>query len=76
TSPVGGFSLTSEWTPGEPVADNRGLRLPDDLPPGSYRLAVTLYTFTPAGEIVTLPVSGETVLSDDISLLPPVIDVG
>ncbi len=76
TSPVGGFSLTSEWTPGEPVADNRALRLPDDLPPGSYRLAVRLYMFAPTGEIVTLPVSGETVFSDDISLLPPVIGVG
>ena len=75
TPPVGGFRPTSEWVVGQPVLDNRALRLPDGLPAGSYRLAVRLYTFNAAGEIVTLPVSGETVLSDDIALLPPVIDV-
>lgn len=75
TPPVGGFSPTSRWTVSETVADNRALRLPGNLPPGAYRLAVTMYTFTPDDAIITLPVDGDTVLSDDIALLPVIIEV-
>ncbi len=41
--PVDGFRPTSSWPPGEPIRDNRVLRLPPDLPPGRYRLIAGLY---------------------------------
>jgi mannosyltransferase len=50
---------TTAWIPGEYLSDNVVLRLPTDLPPGSYRLLVGLYeeasdrrlpVFGPAGE--------------------------
>jgi hypothetical protein len=41
--PGGGRLITSEWQPGVVIADNHGILLPPDLPPGEYRLAVGLY---------------------------------
>ncbi len=42
--PGGGLALTSTWQPGQTVADNHGVYLPLDLPPGEYTLSVGLYS--------------------------------
>jgi len=41
--PVLWLRPTSGWQPGERIVDRYGLLLPDDLPPGEYRVAVGLY---------------------------------
>ena len=41
--PGGGLLITSLWTPGQRYADNHGVALPADLPPGEYRVAIGLY---------------------------------
>ncbi len=41
--PVLWLRPTSTWQPGERIVDRYGLLLPDDLPPGEYRIAVGLY---------------------------------
>ena len=41
--PGGGLLITSGWTPGKRYADNHGVALPPDLPPGTYTLAIGLY---------------------------------
>jgi hypothetical protein len=41
--PASGARPTTGWAPGEVVADAYGLRLPDDLPPGTYRLRIGWY---------------------------------
>jgi hypothetical protein len=38
-----GFFPTTLWDPGRTVCEQRGLRLPPDLPPGIYRLATGFY---------------------------------
>jgi len=41
--PGGGLALTTTWGAGQTVADNHGIYLPLDLPPGDYSLVVGLY---------------------------------
>jgi mannosyltransferase len=41
--PGGGLLITSSWAPGRRYADNHGVALPADLPPGRYTLAIGLY---------------------------------
>ena len=41
--PGGGYAPSTGWVPGTPVADRRGLALPDDLAPGEYTLIAGLY---------------------------------
>ncbi len=41
--PVLWLRPTSTWQPGERIVDRYGLLLPQDLPPGEYRIAVGLY---------------------------------
>jgi hypothetical protein len=41
--PVGGRAPTDAWEPGKQYADNHGVLIPADLPPGEYTLAVGLY---------------------------------
>ena len=43
SDPVNGLHPFTQFVPGETVDDPRGLLLPDDLPPGRYRLIVGLY---------------------------------
>lgn len=45
--PLKGWYPTSWWAAGETVADRHDFRVPDDLPPGDYRLVAGLYD--PAG---------------------------
>lgn len=74
SAPVGGFSPTGRWQTGQAVDDNRALRLPAELPGGTYQLWVRLYS-APEGQIITLPVQSGTVIGDDIAVLPVIIDV-
>jgi hypothetical protein len=39
----GGGLVTTEWPPGQTIADNHGVSLPADLPPGEYTLMLGLY---------------------------------
>ena len=41
--PVQWMRPTSTWQPGERITDRYGMLLPDDLPVGSYTIAVGLY---------------------------------
>ncbi len=68
TQPDGGFAPTSEWVPDTFYKDNRGLRLPDDLPAGTYQLAVRLYESN-SGGTDTLPVDG------DVAILPTLLTI-
>jgi hypothetical protein len=46
--PVGGFTPTSRWRPGEIVVDrHRALTLPEGLPAGEYGLRAGLYQVEP-----------------------------
>jgi hypothetical protein len=54
--PVDNFRPTTSWTLNEVIRDNYGLVLPTDLPPGRYRLVLTLYHLT---TMKRLPVTGQ-----------------
>ncbi len=41
--PGGGTSPTTDWQMGEIVVDNHGIEIPDDAPPGVYRMIVAVY---------------------------------
>lgn len=41
--PVGGTRPTSGWAPGEVISDAYGILIPQDLPPGAYRLRIGWY---------------------------------
>jgi hypothetical protein len=73
TQPYWGFEPTSTWKVNVPVWDHRAMRLPEDLPPGSYQLWVRLYQ-SDAPEHV-LPVIGNSVEAEDIGILPVRIDI-
>lgn len=60
--PGGGRLITSEWTPGARMADNHGLWLPADLPPGEYTLVVGLYNLF---DSTRLPITINTVPGGD-----------
>ncbi len=54
-----GFAPTSTWQPSVPIWDNRALRLPLDIPPGSYEIWIVVYRHDPeSGNIIRLPVIG------------------
>ena len=74
TQPDGGFAPTSEWLPDTFYQDNRGLRLPDDLPAGEYQLALRLYE-SDSGGTDTLQVVGVEVLNGDVAILPTLLIV-
>ncbi len=42
-TPVGGFTPTKRWYPGEILEDDHVLRLPEGLPPGRYEIGVGMY---------------------------------
>ncbi len=41
--PVGGYRPASGWAAGETIIDRHGLALPNNLPPGEYRLVAGMY---------------------------------
>ncbi|MFN8468740.1 MAG: glycosyltransferase family 39 protein [Caldilineaceae bacterium] len=41
--PQNWFAPTNVWVVGQPATDQRGILLPDDLPPGTYNLTLRLY---------------------------------
>jgi hypothetical protein len=51
-----GDTPTSAWTVGDPVFDRHTLRLPGDLPPGTYEILVNAYWY---GDLVPLRVAGD-----------------
>ncbi len=74
SQPGGGFERTSAWKPGVPVWDNRALRLPENLTPGSYRLWVRVY-FWDGGEIRLLPVTAGESVEATTGVLPVTIEI-
>ncbi|MBZ0297657.1 MAG: hypothetical protein K8L99_34185 [Anaerolineae bacterium] len=70
TEPGGGFAHTSQWTPGVPVWDNRGILLPDTLPAGEYQLWVVVYGQDLDGNVENLPVRGAETREGFIGVLP------
>lgn len=50
-----GRAPTSAWAPGEWTFDRHTLALPEDLPPGDYRVAVSVYWY---GDLEPLAVEG------------------
>ena len=64
---------TTAWIPGEYLSDDLVLRLPDDLPPGSYGLLVGLYDEASGHRLPVFGPAGEA-FGDSLSL--PQIDHG
>ncbi len=64
-----GYLPTSAWNAGQAVSDSQTIPLPNDLPPGQYRLVAGWY-YAPTGE--RLPITGSN------SAAPPgnVVDLG
>jgi hypothetical protein len=52
--PLGGFYPTRDWRPGQPVADEMVVVLPEDAAPGVYRILLGLYD---SNTLQRLPVS-------------------
>lgn len=73
---MGGFLPEDTWLAGEPIVDNRAMRLPDDLAPGTYRIWLRLYDFDEAGQVQTATVTGtDTIIDGDIAVLPLTITI-
>ncbi|MFQ5886308.1 MAG: glycosyltransferase family 39 protein, partial [Anaerolineae bacterium] len=67
SEPVGGSTPTTTWVPGEVVADNCGVLLPEDLPPADYHLLVGIYLPSTGERLSVLGDEGE-VVGDSIAL--------
>ncbi len=66
SQPANGFRPTSAWPVGETIRDNHSWPLPDDLPPGRYRLVTGMYLLR---TMERLPVrSGGQVVGDYVLL--------
>jgi hypothetical protein len=65
--PGGGFTPTTRWLPGELVPDTHPVALPDDLPPGRYRLWAGMYEPEPLRNLAVL--SSDTTTADNRVLL-------
>jgi 4-amino-4-deoxy-L-arabinose transferase-like glycosyltransferase len=57
-TPAGGFAPTSTWQPGEPIRDNYGFILSDDLPNGHYEVWLLAYAW-PSLERLPVTSAGE-----------------
>jgi len=53
--PVGGFTPTTRWRPGEIIADRHVITLPPDLPPGEYGLRAGMYQVDPLRNLTVDP---------------------
>lgn len=66
--PQNGSLPTVRWFPGEYVSDDHALALPNDLPPGDYRIAIGMYDET-TGERAQLRDAKDAPLQDNRVLL-------
>jgi len=66
SEPGGGLNLTSDWPPGQTIADNYGILIPADTPPGEYLLRVGMYGLDD-GKRLPVSVEGRNV-GDSIDL--------
>jgi hypothetical protein len=66
--PQQGVHPTSEWHAGELVLDWRTMTLPEDLPPGRYRLLVGLYRLEQGERLSVLDAQGHSTPADAIPL--------
>lgn len=53
--PVGSFTPTSRWRPGEIIVDRHVIPLPPDLPPGEYGLRAGMYQADPLRNLTVDP---------------------
>lgn len=65
--PVGGYTPTSRWYPGEIVLDEHDITMPKDLSPGKYRLIAGLYRF-PTLDRLKVSAGSDSVGDDAIDL--------
>ncbi|MEW6231529.1 MAG: hypothetical protein AB1566_04325, partial [Chloroflexota bacterium] len=65
--PVGGYTPTSRWYPGEIVLDEHDITLPTNLSPGKYRLIAGLYRF-PALDRLKVSTGLDSVGDDAVDL--------
>ena len=72
SEPVGGSRPTTTWAPGEVVADNYGVLLPEDLLLGNYRLVVGIY-LPSTGERLSVLSDGGEVAGDTVPLASVVV---
>ena len=66
--PVGGRYPTSAWGPGEQIVDTRQLSLPADLPAGSYRLVIGLYSPADGGRLQSAQGDADSVTLGQITV--------
>ena len=57
--PVGGFTPTTRWRPGQIIADRRFITLPEGLPAGEYGLRAGLYQADPLRNLLVDPPSAD-----------------
>lgn len=65
-TPQNWFAPTNAWIVGQPAADQRGILLPADLPPGLYRLTLRLYD--PASGAAVTSSAGQDVLLAELTI--------
>jgi hypothetical protein len=53
--PVGGFTPTTRWRPGQIIADRRLITLPEGLPAGEYGLRAGMYQVDPLRNLLVDP---------------------
>jgi hypothetical protein len=68
TSPLDGGYPTNMWRPKELVADYHRLTLPENSPPGQYRLVVGLYNQATMERLFAFNLDGERWPGDGVSL--------
>lgn len=66
--PVGGFTPTTRWRPGEVIVDRHVFALPTDLPPGEYALRAGLYQLDPLRNLAVDPPTPDNRV--DVGVLP------
>ena len=68
--PNGDLQATSSWVPGQSVSDRFLLKLPDDTPPGMYRLEVGMYHIDLGYHFLSLASGGNSVLFGSVKVQP------
>ena len=72
--PVNGDYPTNWWASGEMIVDEHRIKLPSDLPIGSYRIAIGLYRLADNTRLPVVDDLGQ-VLPDDQFIWPQVIQI-